>query len=79
MLGLKLDSLAKNISRTKNWYARQMIEDNIDDYELACLALQAKEDKLFCVEDSLSLGKLLLVILKAFIDGESEILLMTEY
>jgi len=56
-----------------------MIEDNIDDYELACLALQAKEDKLFCVEDSLSLGKLLLVILKAFIDGESEILLMTEY
>ena len=34
-----------------------MIEDNIDDYELACLALQAKEDKLFRVEDSLSLGK----------------------
>lgn len=52
MLGLRLDnnlesrldSLAKNTGRTKSWYVRNMIEDNIDDYELAYLALQAKED-----------------------------------
>ena len=36
----RLDELAKKTGRTKTWYARKVIEDNLDDLEDLYLAEQ---------------------------------------